>query len=62
MDEVHTMLDKTVTTVKELFSLYANLIKIADNIILNENLSPTLVEHYREARIQLETYKQKFKK
>jgi hypothetical protein len=62
MNEVITMLDKTVTTVKELFSLYATAIRLADKIILDGDNGPNWIASYKAARVNLEVFKMNLKK
>lgn len=62
MDEVNRMLDRAVTTVKELFLLYTICLRLADKVILEGDSSPNWVANYKAARANLDAYKGNLKK
>ena len=57
MDEVFTMLNKTVKNVKELFRLYVSLIGISDKIILEGDSSVNWKAAYIRVRKDLDEKK-----
>ena len=55
------MLDDAVNTVKELFVVYARLVKLADMIVLDGDFEPEHVIEYETLRKRLDTLKDEAK-